>query len=67
MSPRELNTRNGGHAAQMRLREIVANPNGNREQRRAAKKLGVVRAPDQCHNHHCDAIDPRLAYGEGAS
>jgi hypothetical protein len=33
------NTRSGGHASEMRPRYIVADPNGNREQRRAAKKL----------------------------
>jgi hypothetical protein len=44
-----FNTRNGGHAM-VRPKYIVADPNGNREQRRAAKKLGVVRAPERCHD-----------------
>jgi hypothetical protein len=33
------NTRSGGQPAQMSFRGIVADPNGNREQRRAAKRL----------------------------
>jgi hypothetical protein len=33
------NTRSGGQYAQTRFRQIVADPNGNREQRRAAKRL----------------------------
>jgi hypothetical protein len=40
-----MNTRMGGHAALIRHREIIADPNGNREQRRAAKRFGIV--PDQ--------------------
>lgn len=32
----------GGCAKHISWRGIVANPNGNREQRRAAKKLGVA-------------------------
>jgi hypothetical protein len=33
------NTRSGGQPTQMSFRGIVADPNGNREQRRAAKRL----------------------------
>lgn len=40
-----LNTRNGGQPAKVWHRGIVADPNGNREQRRAARKLGVVATP----------------------
>lgn len=36
------NNRSGGQPAQMKFRGIVADPNGNREQRRAAKRLGVI-------------------------
>lgn len=40
------NTRLGGHAAKIGWRQISADPNGNREQRRAAKKFGVVEPPE---------------------
>jgi hypothetical protein len=40
---RTLNNRRGGHVAEPRFRGITANPNGNREERRAAKKLGVAK------------------------
>lgn len=35
----QINTRHGGHASSMRARQIVANPEGSREERRAAKKI----------------------------
>jgi hypothetical protein len=35
------NTKCGGHAAKVFTRGIVADPAGNREERRAAKKLKV--------------------------
>jgi hypothetical protein len=34
-----VNTRSGGQPTDMRFRHIVADPNGNREQRRAAARL----------------------------
>lgn len=34
-----INTRQGGHRKDAKLRQIVANPEGSREERRAAKKL----------------------------
>lgn len=37
-----MNAGQGGRAAEIRFRGIVANPNGNREERRAAKKLRVL-------------------------
>ena len=33
------NTRSGGQPAEAHFRQIVADPNGNREQRRAAQRL----------------------------
>lgn len=46
MSARKtFNTRMGGHAAATRSRQIVADPAGNREQRRAARKLGIALSP----------------------
>lgn len=50
-----MNTRMGGHAALVRQREIIADPNGNREQRRAAKRFGI--APAQEQNHDEDRAD----------
>lgn len=41
------NTRLGGHAAKIGWRQIEANPTGNREERRAAKKLGVVESAQE--------------------
>lgn len=38
---RGINTRHGGHAKGVTARQISADPNGNREQRRAARKLGI--------------------------
>jgi hypothetical protein len=35
------NTRQGGHSVKQVAYQILADPNGNREQRRAAKKLKV--------------------------
>jgi hypothetical protein len=45
VSRRPVNLRRGGHAEIVRTVQVVADPNGNREQRRAARKLGVVAAP----------------------
>lgn len=39
------NTRSGGQPSEFRFRGIVADPEGNREERRAARKLGVVAQP----------------------
>lgn len=39
------NTRMGGRPARIGWREISADPNGNREQRRAARKLGAAETP----------------------
>lgn len=36
------NTRSGGQPAEFKFRGIVADPSGNREQRRAARKLRVI-------------------------
>jgi len=44
-SRRGLNTRNGGHRASTGMRQISADPEGNREQRRAARKLGIKPKP----------------------
>lgn len=43
-----INTRQGGHAKAVSARQIIADPNGNREQRRAARRLGVVLAGEHC-------------------
>ncbi len=51
---RSTNTRSGGHQKETRFRHITADPNGNREQRRAARKLGIT----QEHAMTCPSSTP---------